>query len=103
MPLRPLGNVVQSSSQIMVVTLEISVARKQFNSFDSQLEDTPVIHNTRHSKPVFAIVSLAHFSSLMDTLEILCDPDALKMLQQSTDDIIAGRLHDHDDVMRELG
>lgn len=83
-------------------TLDISEARRQLNSLDQRLEETSVIYITRHNKNAFVAVDLAFFSGLMETLEILSDPDAMEMLQESIDDIRAGRLHDHEDVKKEL-
>lgn len=84
-------------------TLDISEARKQLNSIDERLKDEQVIVITRHSKQVFAVVDLDYLSAVQETVEILNDPEAMQMLQQSIADIRAGRLHDHDDVEKELG
>lgn len=83
-------------------TLDISEARKQFNTLDERLRDERVILITRHNKEAFAVVDLDYLSALMETLEVLADPEAMKMLQQSIEDIREGRLHDHEDVKREL-
>jgi len=40
--------------------------------------------------------------AVLETLEILNDPKALLMLQQSLEDIQAGRIFDHEDVKKEL-
>jgi hypothetical protein len=37
---------------------------------------------------------------VLETLEILKDPDALQMLEQSLEDIRFGRLYDHEDVRK---
>lgn len=84
-------------------TLDISEARKQLNSIDERLKDERVIVITRHGKQVFAVVDLEYLSAVKETIEILSDPEAMQMLQQSIADIRAGRLHDHDDVEKELG
>lgn len=84
-------------------TLDISEARKQLNSIDERLKDERVIFVTRHSKKAFAVVDLEYLSAVLETIEVLSDPEAMQMLQQSIEDIRAGRLHDHDDVEKELG
>lgn len=84
-------------------TLDISEARKQLNSIDERLKDEQVIVITRHNKQVFAVVDLEYLSAVRETIEILNDPEAMEMLRQSIADIRAGRLHDHDDVEKELG
>ncbi|MBX9691731.1 MAG: type II toxin-antitoxin system Phd/YefM family antitoxin [Cyanobacteria bacterium] len=83
-------------------TLDISEARKQFNSLDERLESERVIYVTRHNKRAFAVVNLAYLSAIMETIEVLADPDAMKMLEQSIEDIRAGRVHDQEDVESEL-
>jgi antitoxin YefM len=87
----------------MLETLDISEARRQLNSIDERLKDERVIVVTRHNKRAFAVVDLEYLSAVMETIEILSDPEAMRMLQQSVEDIRAGRLHDHDDVEKELG
>lgn len=84
-------------------TLDISEARKQLNSIDERLKDERVIVVTRHNKKAFAVVDLEYLSAVLETVEILSDPEAMQMLQASIDDIRKGRLHDHDDVEKELG
>ncbi len=83
-------------------TLDISEARKQLNTLDQRLRETPVITVTRYNKDAFVAVDVEFFSSIMETLEILADPETLEMLQRSLEDISKGRLHDHENVKREL-
>lgn len=84
-------------------TLDISEARKQLNSIDERLKDERIIYITRHNKRAFAVINLDYLSAVMETIEILNDKEALRMLQESIEDIRAERLHDHDDVEKELG
>ena len=84
-------------------TLDISEARKQLTTLDQRLKDEHVIYVTRHNKQAFAVVDLEYLSAVRETLEILSDPEAMRMLQESIKDIREGRLHDHDDVEKELG
>jgi len=84
-------------------TIDISEARKQFNSLDKRLSDDPILYVTRHNKEAFVIVDVECMTALLETIEIMSDPDSYRMFQQSLDDIRQGRLHDHEDVKRELG
>ena len=84
-------------------TLDISEARKQFNSLDQQLASDRVICITRHGKEAFAIVDMEYLRTILETIDILSDPETCRMLQESLDDIREGRLIDHDDVLEELG
>jgi prevent-host-death family protein len=83
-------------------TMEISDVRRQLDTLDMRLQRTPIIFVTRHGKRAFALVSAEHLSAMQETMEILSDPNALRLLQQSLEDIRAGRVHDHDDVFAEL-
>ena len=83
--------------------LEISEARKQFNTLDERLQDNPVIYVRRHNKQAFAIVNIDYLEAVLETVSILADPDALDSLRKSVADIRKGRVHDHESVKRELG
>ena len=84
-------------------TLDISEARKQFNSLDVRLAADPIIFITRHNKRAFAIVDSEYLCAMLETIEIVCDPQSLDLFKQSLEDIRAGKLFEHDDVERELG
>ena len=84
-------------------TLDISEARKQLNSLDERLKEERVIYVTRHNKKAFAVVDLEYLSAVVETVELLNDPEAMQMLQASIEDVRAGRVHSHDDIEKELG
>jgi len=83
-------------------TIDITEARAQINKLDDRLRDERIIKVTRHNKPVFAFVDLEYLSTVLETIEIMTDPDTCKMLQESLEDIKHGRVHDHEDVRREF-
>lgn len=83
-------------------TLDITEARNQFNRLDECLRDEQVIVVTRHNKQVFAVVDLEYLSTLIETIEIVSSPDSCEMFMQALEDIKNDRLHDHEDVKREL-
>jgi len=83
--------------------LEISEARKQFNTLDQRLQDHPVIYVRRHNQQAFAIVNIEYLEAVLETVSILADPEALDALKQSLVDIKKGRVHDHESVKHELG
>ncbi len=41
--------------------------------------------------------------SALETIEIMRDPDCSQMIADSAEDIRLGRLHDHEDIRRQLG
>ena len=79
-------------------TLDISEARSKLSAMPKLLKDEQVIWITRHNKKAFAVVDTGLMEALLETVDILRDPDALKMLQESIQDIRAGRLIDHKDI-----
>lgn len=85
-----------------ISSLDISEARRQLSHLDERLHDEQVIWITKHNKKAFAVVEMEYLEAILETLDILNDPESLKMLTQSLADIRAGRLHAHADVEREL-
>lgn len=84
-------------------TIDISEARRLFSTLDERLSIEKVIYVTRHNNKAFAIVDIEYISAVIETLEIMSDPVSYKMFQESLEDIKNGKLHDHEDVKRELG
>jgi PHD/YefM family antitoxin component YafN of YafNO toxin-antitoxin module len=72
--------------------LDISDARRIFSTLDRRLAQERVIRVRRHNRDAFVLVDLEYWNALLETLEVLSDPDALKMLQESLDDIRTGKL-----------
>lgn len=83
-------------------TLDITEARNQISHLGDRLRQERVIWITKHNKRAFAAVDSEFMETIFETLEVLNDPEALKMLQASLEDIKRGRLHDHDAVKKEL-
>jgi PHD/YefM family antitoxin component YafN of YafNO toxin-antitoxin module len=84
-------------------TLDISEARRQFNSLDERLESERYVFVTRHGKTAFAVINADLLCALLETIEIMSDPESFAAFQESLRDIQAGRLYDHEDVVKELG
>ena len=89
----------------MAVRVEIAISdfRILLNGIDKRLvQDCPVIHVMRHGKAAFCITSVDWLEAVEETLEIMSDPEAMKMLQQSLQDIREGRLIEHEDVLASV-
>ena len=84
-------------------TLDISEARKRFNTLDRELKNRPVIYITRHNREAFAIVDIDYLETVLETMEVLGDPEAMQMLNESLRAIERGELIDQEDVEKELG
>jgi PHD/YefM family antitoxin component YafN of YafNO toxin-antitoxin module len=63
-------------------TLEITEARKQLNCLDERIRDERVIVVTKHSRKAFAIVDIHFLSSMLQAIEMMADPEAMRSLQQ---------------------
>jgi len=62
--------------------LTITETRKQLLNLPEQLMDEPVII-TKHGKPAMVALGYEQFESLMETLEVLSDPELMSLLRQS--------------------
>lgn len=59
-------------------------------------DDTIAI--TKNGVPEAVVMSMARFEGLMETIEILSDPETMKILRKSMEDVKAGRLVRMDEV-----
>lgn len=84
------------------ISLDITDARKQFNSLDKRLKDAPVLYVTRHGNQAFAVIDIDYLKTLMETIEVLSDSNTMQMLNDSLEDIKAGRTYDQEDLEDEL-
>jgi PHD/YefM family antitoxin component YafN of YafNO toxin-antitoxin module len=83
-------------------TLDISEARKEFTRLDQRLRKNRVIWVTRRNEKAFAVVGIELMEAVLETLEVLNDRNALRMLEKSLEDIRHGRVHDHENLKKEL-
>jgi antitoxin YefM len=82
--------------------LTITETRKQLLDLPDQLTDEPVII-TKHGKPAMVALGYEQFESLMETLEVLSDPDLMTTLQQSIAQAVSGETISLDDAIARLG
>jgi len=74
------------------------------NHFAKLLRDAEneVVQITQHNKPAAAVMSWEIYESLLETLEILSDPETLNRFQQGVADMNAGRLTDWEVVKQSI-
>jgi prevent-host-death family protein len=74
------------------------------NHFSELLRDAgnEVVQITQHNKPAAAVMSWEIYESMLETLEILSDPETLNLFQQGITDINAGRLTDWEVVKERI-
>lgn len=88
----------------MTRTLPITEARSNLPTLVDNAKnklDEYVI--TVKGKPAAILLSIEEYESLRETLEIMSDPETMKDIKEAEEDIKAGRVHDWEDVKKELG
>ncbi len=85
----------------MEKTLPISLARPQLTKLIAELEKGgEPIKITHRGRVEAVLISAEDYDSLIETLEILSDPEAMAAIKESEKDIKAGRLHAHKEVFK---
>lgn len=85
--------------------LTISEARKMLLDLPERLERGPerAITITRRGRPVLAVMPWEFYESLVETLEILGDPDLVSALRDSLEDLKRGRVVGNREAKIRLG
>ena len=85
--------------------LTITQARKVLLDLPRRLAkgSKKTVSITRRGRPVLAVMPWELYESLVETLEVLSDPDTTAALRASVEDIRRGRLVPHEIARRRLG
>ena len=85
--------------------LTISEARKVLLDLPEKLDrgSERAIMITRRGRPVLAVMPWELYESLVETLEILGDPDMLSALRNSLEDLRRGRVVSNREAKTRLG
>jgi PHD/YefM family antitoxin component YafN of YafNO toxin-antitoxin module len=89
-----------------IATLSITEARKELLTLPEKFKkdtDLKSIIITKRGKPVFDLVPHGYIETIVETLEIMSDPDQLEALKQSIKDVEEGRLFTTEAVEEKLG
>ena len=79
--------------------IPIGEARAMLNQLPEKLEaENGAIALTRYSEPVLAVMSWDLFESIVETLEIMGDPDMMAALRRGIQDIQEGNLVSMEEV-----
>ena len=82
----------------------ISEIREVITRLPEQFEKEPeVITVTQHGKPIMAIHPWDLYESIIETLEVLGDPELMTAIRQGEQDIADGRGKLWEEVKKELG
>ena len=85
--------------------LTISEARKALLDLPEKLARTPErsVTITRRGQPVLAILPWEFYESIVETLDILGDPEMVRVLRESLEDLKRGRIVSHAEAKKRLG
>jgi PHD/YefM family antitoxin component YafN of YafNO toxin-antitoxin module len=84
-------------------TMKFTEARKQFSTLHEHFDkDNNAIIVEKHGQRLLAIVDPDYLDAMVETMEIMADPNTYKMLLESLDDIKHGRVRSHEDVRRDI-
>ncbi len=89
----------------MILAIPIEEVRDQFASLPERFSRDPdlTVQVTRDGMPVMAVFSWEMYESIIETMEIMADPDLMAALRQSANDIAQGKMKDWEVVKAELG
>ena len=86
--------------------LSITEARKKIFQIAEEIQKTNTYYTlTQNGKPKAVLMSADEFDSLMETIEVLSDPDLLKEIRDSDKALAEGRMDEFvpwEDVKKEL-
>ena len=86
--------------------MSIAEAREKLTSLPNQFEQDPdndVVVVTRHNRPVLAIMPWELYDALMETLEVMADPELMSKLRRSIKEAVEGDTVSWEQAKRELG
>jgi antitoxin YefM len=82
--------------------LTITETRKQLLDLPDQLADEPIVI-TKHGKPAMVALGYEQYESLLETLEILSDPNLMSKLRESIAQADAGQTVSLEEAITHLG
>ena len=85
--------------------LTISEARKALLDLPEKLAKTSerAVTVTRRGQPVLAILPWEFYESIVETLDVLGDPEMVRALRESIDDLKSGRVVSNAEAKKRLG
>ena len=86
--------------------IAMAEARKQLPKLADALEKHPeigAVKITRHGKPVLAVLSWDLYESVIETMEIMSDPEMMAAFRQGVKEMEEGKGIPWEQVKKELG
>jgi prevent-host-death family protein len=90
--------------QAMQKVLSIVEARNRLTQLPEELEQEKgnAVTITRRGKPVLAVMPYDLYDSIIETLEVMSDPELLTLLRQSIQEANEGKLLEWETVKQEM-
>jgi antitoxin YefM len=84
--------------------MPLRTLRQRLSRINRELQKSPgtVLRVTYRGKPSLAVISAELYDSIVETLDVMSDPDTAEALLGSLADIEAGRVRSLDEVARRL-
>ena len=86
----------------MQKVLSIVEARNCLTQLPEELKQENTVTITRRGKPVLAVIPYDLYDSILETLEVMSDPELMGLLRQSIREVEEGNLLEWDTVKQEL-
>jgi len=83
--------------------IPITEARNRFMNLPDLTAKDQILAITRRNKEVMAVMSWELYEGLLETLEVLSDPELMNNLKKGIDDVKAGRVHSLFEAYERLG
>jgi antitoxin YefM len=83
--------------------ITITEARNRFMKLPDQAAKEQILAVTRRNKEVMAVMSWELYEGLLETMEVLSDPDLMKHVKEGLEDVKAGRTHTLSESYESLG
>ena len=90
----------------MTRSMPMIEARRKLTSLPEEFDHDPekqTVAVTRRGKPVLAVMPWELYESIIETLEVMGDPELMAALRQSIRDIEEGRTYSMEEIEREFG
>jgi prevent-host-death family protein len=83
--------------------MAISEAKKNFMKLPDQAAKDQILAVTRRNKEVMAVMSWELYEGLLETIEVLSDPELLRHLRTAVEDVEADRTQSLAEAYERLG
>ena len=83
--------------------LTITEARNKFMRLPDETADNQIIAVTRRNKEVMAVMSWELYEGLLETIEILADPELMGNIKRGIEEIKSGKTYTIEESRRRLG